>query len=497
LERLRRRQNDAEAMAQDPSVATNAAVAAARQEVDLCRSAFAAITNRYLDKHPKYLEAKARCDDSLQRLTQAVTNAVRQLEIASQQAEADRQAIERQLQSRSADAQALRDEVKGSTNEFVARTSQLLMDFHDRVLQRLKEDSLTGTLQGQPLKVFSAATTPTQAVGPDATRVIATGLIAGLAVGLLVSLVFGLGDTSLKSVDEAEVLLRLPVLSVVPVLRNDETEMAAAEGFRSLRTSISVLAKGSEPRSLLFTSTSPDEGKTFCALNFAVGLAQQGAKTVLVECDLRRPMAAPSLTRVKMDHPGVSEFLKRAQQKAVAGRDVRREPQPADLSFSELRRKQREAAGEAGAAPADASMAVVPTAGGMGLDEVLQPTEIENLSFVAAGAPVSNPSEMLGQGGFDHLMSELLKRFERVVIDSAPMLGISDTLLLSKRVQAICFVVRANQTPRRAVVRAVEILKRAEAPLAGVILNGLTPKRSDPYGQNYYYYYRADQKGKK
>jgi Mrp family chromosome partitioning ATPase len=116
---------------------------------------------------------------------------------------------------------------------------------------------------------------------------------------------------------------------------------------------------------------------------------------------------------------------------------------------------------------------------------------------VAAGAPVSNPSEMLGQGGFDLLMSELLRRFERVVIDSAPMLGISDTLLLSKRVQAICFVVRANQTPRRAVVRAVEILKRAEAPLAGVILNGLTPKRSDPYGQNYYYYYRADQKGKK
>jgi Mrp family chromosome partitioning ATPase len=133
----------------------------------------------------------------------------------------------------------------------------------------------------------------------------------------------------------------------------------------------------------------------------------------------------------------------------------------------------------------------------MALDEVLQPTEFENLHFVSAGAPVSNPSELLAQAGFTQFLAELLRRFDRVVIDSAPMLGISDTLLLSSRVQAVCFVIRANQTPRRGVLRAVEVLKRSEAPLIGVLLNGLTPRRSDPYGENYYYYYRSGQKGKK
>jgi Mrp family chromosome partitioning ATPase len=275
---------------------------------------------------------------------------------------------------------------------------------------------------------------------------------------------------------------------VVPRLKDTNTEMAAAEGFRSLRTSIAVSSKGKEPRLVLFTSTSPDEGKTFCALNFAVGLAQQGHKTVLVECDLRRPMAAPSLTMVKLDAPGVSDFLKAAP--AVPQPEGSRQDGEG-LSFSEIRRKRTEGGEESeGTGTALAPAAV------LGLEGVVQRTEVANLSFVAAGRPVANPTELLARPRFGQLLDGLLQRYDRVILDSAPVLGVSETLLLASRVQGVCFVVRGGHTPRRALMRAVEILRRGDVNVLGLVLNGITPKHSDPYGQDYYYHRSAGRKGK-
>jgi Mrp family chromosome partitioning ATPase len=74
------------------------------------------------------------------------------------------------------------------------------------------------------------------------------------------------------------------------------------------------------------------------------------------------------------------------------------------------------------------------------------------------------------------------------VLDSAPVLGVSETLLIASRMQGVCFVLRGGQTPRRAILRAVEIMRRADVPVLGVVLNGLSPRRSDPYGQDYYYH---------
>jgi Mrp family chromosome partitioning ATPase len=315
-------------------------------------------------------------------------------------------------------------------------------------------------------------------------------LLAGFLCGLLLSLVFGYGDTSLRSVDEVEQALGLPVLGVVPRLKDNETEMAAAEGFRALRTSIAVSAKGKDPRLLLFTSTSPDEGKTFCALNFAVGLAQQGHRTVLVECDLRRPMAAPSLTMVKVDAPGVTDFLKTGPPQPGSASSPSTGEGRGGLSFAEIRKKQSE-----GAADTQQVVAVQTGVGSIPLDEIVQRTEVASLFFVASGRPVANPTELLSRPRFEEMLNQLLQRYDRVVLDSAPVLGVSETLLLASRMHGVCFVIRGNQTPRRAVLRAVEILRRAEVPLLGVVLNGVIPSRSDPYGQDYYYHRTTERSG--
>lgn len=345
---------------------------------------------------------------------------------------------------------------------------------------------MTSELFINPLRIDQPAVAPLQPSGPNPYRTTAYGAAAGLLAGLLICLVFGLGDTSLRTVDEVERILGVPVLSVIPQLKDSDTELAAAEGFRSLRTSIAVSSKGKEPRMLLFTSTSPDEGKTFCALNFAVGLAQQGHKTVLIECDLRRPMAAPSLTSVRVDGPGVSDFLKGTAPAQTTSSPARKE---SGLSFAEIRRKHTAATSDQPDAAAPTLQPVSPSAS-VELEQILQRTEVANLFFIAAGKPVANPTELLSRPRLEQLLNSLLQHYDRIVIDSAPVLGVSETLLLSSKIQGLCFVIRGGHTPRRALVRAVEVLRRADAPILGAVLNGISPRRSDPYGQDYYYHRR-------
>jgi len=119
-------------------------------------------------------------------------------------------------------------------------------------------------------------------------------------------------------------------------------------------------------------------------------------------------------------------------------------------------------------------------------DETVFPTDIENLSLLPAGARVVDPPELLGRRSFAALLKDALERFDRVVIDSAPIHAVSDTLLLAPHVEAVCLVLRAGATPRAAVVRAADKLRDSGARLAGFILNGL------PLGHGgYYFHYQA------
>ena len=477
------------AAVQVPFIASQPAVSAARAALLQSQVALEQVSERYKAKHPEYIEAAQVRDAAQQTLAREVQSALAVLEEEVEAARGRSTELQQQIDAGLAEVGALSPP---PTTQAAAVPSpplseaEILRQIGERVMARLAEFQFGGDAILTPLRQTQQAQPPTTPVGQSPGRLLGAGLLAGLIVGLLLSLVFGYGDTSLKTVDEVEQLLNLPVLCVVPRLKDNDTELAAAEGFRSLRTSIAVSSKGKEPRLLQFTSTSPDEGKTFCALNFAVGLAQQGHKTVLVECDLRRPMAAPSLALVKVDAAGVSDFLKAPGSATGAGIERGQTRPGSDLSFAEIRKKKGEQGdadqGEAVLAAGPSGTAV------LGLEGIVQQTEVPNLSFVAAGKPVANPTELLARPRFEELLNGLLQRYDRIVLDSAPLLGVSETLLIASRMQGVCFVLRGGQTPRRAILRAVEIMRRADVPVLGVVLNGMSPRRSDPYGQDYYYH---------
>src|SRR5262249_49784392 len=159
-------------------------------------------------------------------------------------------------------------------------------------------------------------------------------------------------------------------------------------------------------------------------LNYSASLAQQGLRTLLIDGDLRRPAVEPALTGSSKKAPGVTDFLT-GQKK-----------------FS----------------------------------EIVQPTRVENFSFISAGTTAPNPAEVLAQRGLDPLIEEALLHYDRVLVDSAPIHAVSDTLLMLNRIQTVCLVVRACKTPRKAVMRAIQLLQKGRAPLAGILLNRLPRK---------------------
>jgi len=166
-------------------------------------------------------------------------------------------------------------------------------------------------------------------------------------------------------------------------------------------------------------------------------LAQQGLRTILIDADLRRPALERVLAGKREQKPGVTDYL--TGQKSLA--------------------------------------------------QVVHPTDHGNLFYVPGGTTAPNPAELLAQGGLAMLVEELLRKCDRVVVDSAPVHAVSDTLLLVGNIQTVCVVVRSGKTPRKAIARAVQLLRKANAPLGGVVLNRLkVPKLGQYYYDPYYNY---------
>ncbi len=478
-------------------------VRAYRQEILERELVLSTLKQKYKHKHPLYIEGEKNLKAAQIKLDDAVRNAVLGVKNSLETLRKQESDLQAQFEANKQIWDANFKKMQASTNGMASSEVELQRAMLDRVMQRVKEATISEDLFNNPLKVESPARLPYSPSKPNKIVVVGLGLFAGFTCGVGLALALGFVDTSLKSLEETEQFLNFPALSAVPrlpeleaansqIIMNDEANFAGAEAFRSLRTSISVLHKGKTFKTFLFTSALPEEGKTFCALNFAVALAQQGQRTLLIECDLRRPMVGPALSGIREDHPGVTEYLRLSPVTPTTRHDSIPGSGENGLSFTELRRKHAEGTTAPVPAVVTAESRSEP-ANRPTLDEFVQKTTVDNLSFLAAGAPAMDAAELLGQPhAMSALMAEGQRGFDRIVIDSAPLLGVSDSLLLATHVQAVCLVIRAHRTPRKSVQRAMDMLQRADAPLLGVIVNGLVATRSDYYSDYYHYEdYRA------
>lgn len=433
---------NAEALLAVPFVAANPVVIQLQNEIIAQKAEFDRIKQTKKARHPKYIEAEMALVNLRQALNEAIAQTGETKRIAYSNAVTAEKALADTLNKEQLNA--IGSSKMAMAYNALAREAESDRALYQRFLQRVKETAVMKDLELSKIRVVQRADVPERPIRPQREQLIMLGVVLGALFGIGIALLLGAMDSSLKTMDDAEDYLRVPALSTIPQIpagRLNSTQLimannralSGAESFRSLRTSLALLRQTEEQRVFLFTSALPEEGKTFCSLNYAASLSQQGLRVLLIDCDLRRPAVEYCLSGGHGELPGVSDYLN----------------------------------------------------GKENFGEVIHEAKAGNFFYMPAGRPVSNPSELLAQPQFNQLLEEALKTFDRVVIDSAPIFGVSDTLLVVNRVDVACLVVRACKTPRKKALRALKILEKAGAPLAGLVLNRVPPNDrrngDDPY----------------
>ena len=482
LKQIEQAGENVDALLAVPSIAAAPIVNDRRRELDQAGTAVATFAQRYKGKHPKMIAAHAAVQEAQDALKRTVLAQPAILRNAIEQAKNG----ENNLLSATSDQEkaALALNKAASGYQELARQAETDRALYENVMRQIKETNLTKDFKANAVSVIEHAALPHSPVNPVPSKAITLGLLAGLAVGLAV--VFGADalDRSIKTVDQAEGVFGLPVLAAVPETRAADVKSAlkseqgadgavtyrlveeapggpVAEAFRNLRAALSLLGPEEERKVFLFTSALPTEGKSFTSVNYAIALAQQGHRVLLIDGDLRRPsihkVFPPSSNGAQPPRDdeihGIVDYLVGAAELRDAARVVLTAETEA---FVDRRSRSN-----------------VPRRG--------------ELSILAGGRRAPNPAELLSGHSFKDLIADACQEFDRVVIDSAPILAVSDTLLMVPHVQTACIVIRASKTPRNAANRALSLLGATGSRPAGLILNRL-PKRR---GAGYYYYYAS------
>jgi succinoglycan biosynthesis transport protein ExoP len=309
---------------------------------------------------------------------------------------------------------------------------------YESVLTRMKVTNVAKGIWENNIRVIETPLLAAKPAKPSKLKILALALVGGFVLGC--GLVFGLdmADSSIRNVDHVERISGMPVLTSVPESKRKDLDKVSvltsepasyeAEAFRSLRTALSFLGPEKDRKTVLFTSANPAEGKSYCSLNYAVALAQTGLRTLLIDADMRRPNLSKVVLAATKAR-GLTDILTRCAT----------------------------------------------------IVECSKPTGIENLFILPAGERASKPAELLASCDFAGLLKEAGLHFDRIVVDSAPVNAVSDTQLIAKDIQSVCFVVRAVKTPGRAIVRACSLLAQTGSHPDGIVFNRMPRRSRDRY----------------
>jgi capsular exopolysaccharide synthesis family protein len=338
------------------------------------------------------------------------------------------------------------------------RTVQSVYDQLQSELQRarINENGEVGNV-----RVVDHAVRPTRPISPNRRRMLMTAVIFGLLLGFGAAVLAENLDDTVKSVDQMREQLGVPVLGTIPRIadaargaeRGDADRLVTqydprspvAEAYRSLRTNLAFARANHEMRSIVLTSPGPADGKSTTVSNLAITFAQQGQRTLLIDADLRRAV----LNKVF---------------------EVERSPGLTDVLV-----------------------------GNSLLADVVQETKVPNLFVLGSGRFPPNPAELLGSSAMRVLLEEAEQRFDVVLLDSPPVLAVTDAAVLSTIADGVVLVVRVGSTVRAAAERSASQLQAVHGRLVGTVMNDIDFRQrafGGTYGYYYYYYYYGSETGR-
>ncbi len=448
--RLNEINDNDEALLSIPAIVNHPSVTALVEQESLAALKVSELSNTYGYKHPKIISAKTEHETSKEAL-------LRQMSRVAQSIRSE------YLASKTTETLLLQslDRIKSEAGEINKNefTVNMLMrevesnrQLYDMFFKRINETSATGDLEVPNAIITDPAVVPEWPSRPEKAKILAMAFVASIVLGLGVIILLDFLDATIKNVGDLEKKLRAPVLGILPLLggkkaRKSGQDDSAAKAFtenaqqnfseavRTIRTTLRLSVMDPEDKVILVTSSVPGEGKTTVACNIAQAFGQI-EKTLIIDADMRRPTVAKKLGLLAYA-PGLSNAISHPEN----------------------------------------------------LDQFIQQSPELGIDVLSSGPVPENPLELLSSYEFSTLLETLRERYQRIIIDSAPMHAVSDALYLSVLTDGVVYVVKADDTRDKVALSGIQNLVQNNARVLGTILNQVDVEREAKYGNLNYGYY--------
>lgn len=431
-----------------------------RKRIDELEFSRAARAAEDTERHPEVLRLDREIGLLREQLKERATRLIEDFKTEARLAELELDS----LKDRRSGQEELVESIQQAMIEYrvLEREVESSRELYSALLARSKQIAVGADTSTSSVTILSPARIPEYQSSPRIMQTLLLFGIFGFFLGTGIVLIIDKFDRSVKDPSLVEEQFGLPTIGLVPFLKTSGRKLLrggrkqghsplvteadpnspSAEAFRMLRTSLQYSTAGSPPKVLLFTSCFPREGKSTVAANLAISHAQRGDKVLLIDGDLKRPVVHKSFDLKK--EPGLSDVLT-GQKK---------------------------------------------------LEDTILTSEVENLSVLTAGHDAPSPGDLLESQTMVDLLGDLRKKYDIIILDTPPVAGIADALVLSRSVDGICLIVNRGKTPIEALGKVVMLLDQIQAPILGVVYNARnrgagSSRRSSYYGYGYGYGYGA------
>lgn len=412
------------------------------------------LSDRYLERHPKMIEVENRIVVVQDQLNKAIQMAVAELKTRLEKTADAERSLETEKRRQEQEFFNLRD-LRSEYDSLKSQEAVATKNYVD-LLDRLNQTSTTKNIEKIPVHLLDRAVPAERPFTPNIGRIVRSSIGLGLVAFVAVALGLSFIDDRIKSTWDVENFIGSTLLGIIPELGHskeedryrmvlDNSQTPGVESFLGVYSAIKIHSKLDFPKSILITSTIPGEGKTLVSCNLAGAFAKHGRRTLLIDCDLRRPMLHRHFKQANTN--GVLTWFENG----------------ADLVSDPVGNPY------------------------LGITKVG-----ENLSILCSGGRSKAPSELLESAAFAQLLERLKRRYDLIVIDSPPMGVVTDPLLIADRADEVVYVCRFNKAFRKHIRTYIKALRSGKNDVLGIVLNGLSPRRIEYYSN--YRYYRSYKK---
>jgi succinoglycan biosynthesis transport protein ExoP len=404
-------------------------------------TAVAQLSERYKAKHPSMIQAVNTLEQTQRQLSTAVADAATTVQAEYDNAlktDEDAHKALADQEGKSLELDRYSVEYDNLTRDFRVN-NQLL----ESMMTRMRETAVTSTIETQTARIIDPALEPESPISPNIPTNLAMGVLAGILFGFGFAYLLAIIDDRVKTSFDIESLIGLPLLGIIPRINRMEqpdkaqivsngADPVIVEAFMALHSTLRLKDESRNAKLLLVTSTLPGEGKSFVTTNLALAFASQGQRTVVVDCDLRKP--------------NVQNSFRLHATKGV-------------ISYCTQ---------------------------GASLDEIVVRNVHPNLDVITTGGRSKVPAQLFNSKEFDVLLAELGKRYDRILFDTPPLGVVSDALNILPMMDGVIFTIRFNRVRRKAAQRSARRLRSANVEIFGTILNDMDMKLAGDYYGEYY-----------